>query len=122
MAGSCEHGNEPSVSIKCWKFLSSCATGAFSRRVQLHRLSCVIHQICLYLGIHILSLLDSQLMGYKMFQLKLTIHRHFISIVAKKRSQGRCQSHTNPHKQPPIVFSIIRTSLKSYWITGQHVE
>jgi hypothetical protein len=38
--GSCEHGNEPSVSIKCsemGKFLSSCATGGFSRRAQLHR-------------------------------------------------------------------------------------
>jgi hypothetical protein len=26
--GSCEHGNEPSGSIKCWKFLSSCKIGA----------------------------------------------------------------------------------------------
>jgi hypothetical protein len=24
---SCEHGNEPSGSIKCWKFLSSCTIG-----------------------------------------------------------------------------------------------
>jgi hypothetical protein len=35
--GSCEHGNEPSDSIKCWDyFLSGCAIGSFSRRAQLH--------------------------------------------------------------------------------------
>jgi hypothetical protein len=34
--GSCEHGNEPSGSIKFWKFLSSYTTGGFSRRAQLH--------------------------------------------------------------------------------------
>jgi hypothetical protein len=34
--GSYEHGNEPPGSIKCWKFLSSCTIGWFSRRVQLH--------------------------------------------------------------------------------------
>jgi hypothetical protein len=35
--GSCEHGNELSVSIKCWDyFLSGYANGTFSRRVQLH--------------------------------------------------------------------------------------
>jgi hypothetical protein len=34
---SCEHGNEPSVFIKCWDyFLSGCAIGSFSRRAQLH--------------------------------------------------------------------------------------
>jgi hypothetical protein len=37
--GSCEHGNEPSGSIKCWKFLSSCTVGGFSRRAQLHEVS-----------------------------------------------------------------------------------
>jgi hypothetical protein len=34
--GSCEHGNEPSGSINVGKFLSSCVTGGFSRRAQLH--------------------------------------------------------------------------------------
>jgi hypothetical protein len=33
--GCCEHGNEPSGSINDGKFLSSCATGGFSRRAQL---------------------------------------------------------------------------------------
>jgi hypothetical protein len=32
--GSCEHGNEPSDSIKCWEVLDS-----FSRRTQLHEVS-----------------------------------------------------------------------------------
>jgi hypothetical protein len=41
--GSCEHGNELSGSIKCWKFLSSCTTGSFSRRVQLHGVSYVLY-------------------------------------------------------------------------------
>jgi hypothetical protein len=37
MEGSCEHGNEPSGSIKCWDyFLSGCAIGSFSRTAQLH--------------------------------------------------------------------------------------
>jgi hypothetical protein len=40
--GSCEHGNEPSGSIKCWKFLSSCTIGGFSRRAQLHEV-CLFH-------------------------------------------------------------------------------
>jgi hypothetical protein len=34
--GSFEHGNEPFVSIKCWKVLESCTIGGFSRRTQLH--------------------------------------------------------------------------------------
>jgi hypothetical protein len=33
---SCEHGNEPSGSIKRRKFLSSCTTGGFSRRAHVH--------------------------------------------------------------------------------------
>jgi hypothetical protein len=39
---SCEHGNEPSGSINVGKFLSSCATGGFSRRTQLHGVSCFL--------------------------------------------------------------------------------
>jgi hypothetical protein len=36
------HGNEPSDSIKCWEFLSSCTVGGFSRRAQLHEcVSCL---------------------------------------------------------------------------------
>jgi hypothetical protein len=35
--GSCEHGNEPLVSIKCWEILGW-LTGGFSRRTQLHDL------------------------------------------------------------------------------------
>jgi hypothetical protein len=34
--GPCEHGNGPSGSINV-KFLSSCTTGGFSRRAQLHK-------------------------------------------------------------------------------------
>jgi hypothetical protein len=37
--GSCEHGNEPSGSIRCWEFLSGCATGGLSRRARLHGVS-----------------------------------------------------------------------------------
>jgi hypothetical protein len=33
---SCEHGNEPSGSINCGKFLSNSTAGGFSRRAQLH--------------------------------------------------------------------------------------
>jgi hypothetical protein len=34
--GSCEHGNEPLGSTKCWDyFLSACAIGSFPRRAQL---------------------------------------------------------------------------------------
>jgi hypothetical protein len=29
--GSCEHGNEPSGSIKCWEVLSECTIGGFSK-------------------------------------------------------------------------------------------
>jgi hypothetical protein len=34
--GFCEHGNEPLGSVKVGEFLSSSATGSFSRRAQLH--------------------------------------------------------------------------------------
>jgi hypothetical protein len=34
--GSCEHDNELSGSIKFGKFFSSCTTGGFTRRVQVH--------------------------------------------------------------------------------------
>jgi hypothetical protein len=37
--GSCEHGNEPSGSIKFGKFLSGCTVGGFSRRAQLPEFS-----------------------------------------------------------------------------------
>jgi hypothetical protein len=33
------HGNEPSGSVKCWEFLSSCTTGDFSRRAEMHEVS-----------------------------------------------------------------------------------
>jgi hypothetical protein len=37
VGSTCEHGNEPSGSIKWWDyFLSGCAIGSFSRRAQLH--------------------------------------------------------------------------------------
>jgi hypothetical protein len=46
--GSCEHGNEPSGSIKCWKFLSSCTTGDFLRRASLREVSYVYYTpICI---------------------------------------------------------------------------
>jgi hypothetical protein len=37
--GSCEHGNVPSGSVKCWKFMSSCTTGSFSSRAQQYEVS-----------------------------------------------------------------------------------
>jgi hypothetical protein len=33
--GSCDYGHEPSSSMNCWKDLSGCTTGGFSRRGQL---------------------------------------------------------------------------------------
>jgi hypothetical protein len=36
---SCELGNEPSGSIKCWKLLNGCTTCGFSSGTQLHRVS-----------------------------------------------------------------------------------
>jgi hypothetical protein len=39
---SCEYGSKLSGSIKCWKFLSSCANGGFSIRAQLHGISYLI--------------------------------------------------------------------------------
>jgi hypothetical protein len=41
---SCEHGNEPLCSIKCWEILKCCATGGFSRRPQLHEVSYLVSQ------------------------------------------------------------------------------
>jgi hypothetical protein len=35
--GSCEHGIEPSGSIKCWEVLEGCAIGGSSRRAQLRK-------------------------------------------------------------------------------------
>jgi hypothetical protein len=40
---SCEHSNEPSVPKNADEFLSSCTTGSFSRRAQLHEVSLVKH-------------------------------------------------------------------------------
>jgi hypothetical protein len=39
VAGNCECGNEPSGSIKCGDFLTSCKTVSFSRRTLLHGVS-----------------------------------------------------------------------------------
>jgi hypothetical protein len=36
---SCELGNEPSGSIKCWELLSSCTTCGLLSGTQLHRVS-----------------------------------------------------------------------------------
>jgi hypothetical protein len=53
MEGSCEHGNEPSGSIKC------CTIGGFSRRAQLHewwwlfyRIFLFLH-LCIYVSIYL---------------------------------------------------------------------
>jgi hypothetical protein len=37
---SCERGNEPSGSIKCWELLSGCTSCGLSGGTQLHRVSC----------------------------------------------------------------------------------
>jgi hypothetical protein len=37
--GTSERGNEPRCSLNVGKFLSSCATGGFSRRTMLHGVS-----------------------------------------------------------------------------------
>jgi hypothetical protein len=39
--GSCEHGNETSDSVNCWKFFSGCTTVGFSRRAQLDGVVCM---------------------------------------------------------------------------------
>jgi hypothetical protein len=36
VVGSCEGGDEPSGSIKCWEILEWCTIGGSSRRAQLH--------------------------------------------------------------------------------------
>jgi hypothetical protein len=36
---SCEYGNEPSGSIKCWEAIECFTTGGLSSNVQLHRVS-----------------------------------------------------------------------------------
>jgi hypothetical protein len=36
---SCERGNEPSGSIKCWELLNGCTTCGLSSGTQLHRVS-----------------------------------------------------------------------------------
>jgi hypothetical protein len=45
VAGTCECGNEPSGSIKCGKFLTSCKPVSFSRRTVLHGVSKYFPQI-----------------------------------------------------------------------------
>jgi hypothetical protein len=37
--GSCERGNDPSSSIKCWELPSGCTTCGLSSGIQLHRVS-----------------------------------------------------------------------------------
>ena len=39
MAGTCEYGDEPSGSIKCGEFLTSCEPVSFSRRTLLYGVS-----------------------------------------------------------------------------------
>jgi hypothetical protein len=46
----CEHGNEPSGSIKYWKFLSACITGSFIRRAQFHEVSWIVQGTHVKLG------------------------------------------------------------------------
>jgi hypothetical protein len=41
MEGSCEQGNEPPGSLKCWE-LSNCAPSGFSIRAELHEVYLVI--------------------------------------------------------------------------------
>jgi hypothetical protein len=51
VAGSCEHGNEPSDPIKCWNSLTSCVTVSLSGRTLFHGVStgksCVLLRHCL---------------------------------------------------------------------------
>jgi len=50
VADVCECGNEPSVSIKCGDFLTSCKLVSFSRRTLHHGVSklCIVY--CLLYG------------------------------------------------------------------------
>jgi hypothetical protein len=42
--GSCELGNEPLGSIKCWELRSGCTTCGLSSGTQLHRVSSLDHR------------------------------------------------------------------------------
>jgi hypothetical protein len=42
---SCELGNEPSGSIKCWELPSSCTSCGLSSGSQLHRISLLVVQV-----------------------------------------------------------------------------
>jgi hypothetical protein len=39
---SCERGNEPSGSIKCWELPSGCTSSGLSSGTQLHRVSYLV--------------------------------------------------------------------------------
>jgi hypothetical protein len=41
---SCELGNEPSGSIKCWELPKGCTTCGLSSGTQLHRVSCLLQR------------------------------------------------------------------------------
>jgi hypothetical protein len=41
---SCEQGNEPSGSVKCWEVLEYLHIGGFSRRAQLHLVSYLVRR------------------------------------------------------------------------------
>jgi hypothetical protein len=55
MESSCELGNEPSGSIKCWELPNGCTTCGLSSGTQLHRVS----SVCNILG----QLLDPNFRG-----------------------------------------------------------
>jgi hypothetical protein len=42
---SCELGNEPSGSIKCWDLLSGCTSCGLSSGTQLHRVSYLVSSV-----------------------------------------------------------------------------
>jgi hypothetical protein len=67
LAGSCEHGNEPSYSIKGGEFLTSCVTVRFSRRILLCEISYLFVRVRKVGTVKFQVLIALQIMGNSLF-------------------------------------------------------
>jgi hypothetical protein len=113
--GPCEHGSEPSGSIKCWEILEGCATGFFSRRAELHGVSwlgirvsyrspSVIRAMLLYRMLHLRVLLSVYINNnvfYMYIVCILQISTSYQACILRNWRPGRVDVHASCAKREP---------------------
>jgi len=125
MAGSCEHGNEPSGSIKAGHFLASWATFSFSRGTGLHRVSWVVRLVFVFRKIHRVSV-TTEPKGKHDITWRASFNLFIQSSCQRKRQAVTCKEYQTLQIPSAAVavtpFSVSATRNTSFGLTVSAAE